>query len=333
VHKATADAVVVSVPHGCLREGDIAFKPPLPQWKQRAIDGLATGLCNRVVLVFPQSFWEDVGRALGDHDAAKAATGGGLVDGGDARITASSTAAATTTTTTAATTTAAAKGRGKRGKKGQRSPPPQRQQRSQQQASPGVGRGVARAVECFGRLAALGCEDRADSVVLQCHAAGLWGVPVLSAVMAGGAAEDLEMDNDRAVVQAVMRKLQRMFQKTPTSTLAATTTTTTTTATATTTPTATAATTGATATGTRSGAFAGVKVDVPPPLACVNASVERGGGRIRMVGAGQRARGGRRDGGGRAASVPFSTSSVAGLLCRRGPRCVICSNRLRRAVP
>lgn len=69
VHKETADAVIIAVPHGCLKEGDVSFRPPLPLWKASAIDGLCAGLTNRVALVFPRSFWDAL--------AALPADGGG----------------------------------------------------------------------------------------------------------------------------------------------------------------------------------------------------------------------------------------------------------------
>ncbi|KAJ3037487.1 hypothetical protein HDV00_001662 [Rhizophlyctis rosea] len=51
------DAVVVTVPLGVLKHRQIAFDPPLPLWKQKAIDNLEMGLFNKLVLVFPRMFW------------------------------------------------------------------------------------------------------------------------------------------------------------------------------------------------------------------------------------------------------------------------------------
>ena len=43
-----ADAVVVTVPLGVLKAGAITFQPPLPEWKQQAINDLGFGLLNKV---------------------------------------------------------------------------------------------------------------------------------------------------------------------------------------------------------------------------------------------------------------------------------------------
>lgn len=43
-----ADHVVVTVPLGVLKQKSIAFKPPLPDWKQGAINRLGFGLLNKV---------------------------------------------------------------------------------------------------------------------------------------------------------------------------------------------------------------------------------------------------------------------------------------------
>jgi len=52
-----ADAVVVTLPIGCLQEGSVEFAPPLPQWKQRAVARMGNGLINKVALVFTAPFW------------------------------------------------------------------------------------------------------------------------------------------------------------------------------------------------------------------------------------------------------------------------------------
>ena len=50
-------AVIVTVPLGCLKTGDIAFKPSLPAWKLDAIEKLGFGNLNKGVeqhmVVFP----------------------------------------------------------------------------------------------------------------------------------------------------------------------------------------------------------------------------------------------------------------------------------------
>ena len=44
-----ADAVLVSVPLGVLKSQAITFQPPLPEWKQQAINNLGFGLLNKVI--------------------------------------------------------------------------------------------------------------------------------------------------------------------------------------------------------------------------------------------------------------------------------------------
>jgi len=53
------DAVVVSVPLGVLKAGTIGFEPALPPWKQDAIERLGFGDLNKVILQFPEVFWND----------------------------------------------------------------------------------------------------------------------------------------------------------------------------------------------------------------------------------------------------------------------------------
>ena len=43
-----AAAVIVTVPLGCLKAGDVAFKPTLPSWKTDAIQKLGYGNLNKV---------------------------------------------------------------------------------------------------------------------------------------------------------------------------------------------------------------------------------------------------------------------------------------------
>lgn len=54
-----ADAVIVTVPLGVLKTTDITFDPPLPPWKQEAIEKLGFGDLNKIVLQFPDVFWND----------------------------------------------------------------------------------------------------------------------------------------------------------------------------------------------------------------------------------------------------------------------------------
>ncbi|CAE7388570.1 PAO4 [Symbiodinium microadriaticum] len=49
-----ADYVLVTVPLGVLKAGDLAFSPPLPDRKRKAIDALGMGLLNKVYLTFAE---------------------------------------------------------------------------------------------------------------------------------------------------------------------------------------------------------------------------------------------------------------------------------------
>ncbi|XWS25862.1 hypothetical protein CRYUN_Cryun27aG0103800 [Craigia yunnanensis] len=55
----SGDAVLITVPLGCLKAGAIKFSPPLPQWKHSSIQRLGFGVLNKVVLEFPKVFWDD----------------------------------------------------------------------------------------------------------------------------------------------------------------------------------------------------------------------------------------------------------------------------------
>lgn len=54
---------IVTVPLGVLKAGKIEFEPPLPDLKQRAIDRLAQGHLEKVVLRFDEPFWKAHGAA------------------------------------------------------------------------------------------------------------------------------------------------------------------------------------------------------------------------------------------------------------------------------
>ncbi|CAF1289128.1 unnamed protein product [Didymodactylos carnosus] len=65
VHVSTQDDrhycckyVLVTVPLGCLKAGSVAFTPPLPDWKQAAINKMGFGLLNKVYLQFSSVFWD-----------------------------------------------------------------------------------------------------------------------------------------------------------------------------------------------------------------------------------------------------------------------------------
>ncbi|XP_058098763.1 lysine-specific histone demethylase 1 homolog 3 [Magnolia sinica] len=53
------DAVLITVPLGCLKANMIKFSPVLPDWKQSSIQRLGFGVLNKVVLEFPEVFWDD----------------------------------------------------------------------------------------------------------------------------------------------------------------------------------------------------------------------------------------------------------------------------------
>nr|WP_255569522.1 FAD-dependent oxidoreductase [Neoroseomonas alba] len=51
------DRVVVTLPLGVLKRGDVAFDPPLPAAHQGAIARIGNGLLNKIILAFNQPFW------------------------------------------------------------------------------------------------------------------------------------------------------------------------------------------------------------------------------------------------------------------------------------
>lgn len=53
------DAVLITVPLGCLKANAIKFSPALPDWKLSSIQRLGFGVLNKVVLEFPEVFWDD----------------------------------------------------------------------------------------------------------------------------------------------------------------------------------------------------------------------------------------------------------------------------------
>lgn len=56
--KFVGDHVVYTGSLGTLQHQTVQFDPPLPDWKQGAINRLGFGLLNKVVLVFDQPFWD-----------------------------------------------------------------------------------------------------------------------------------------------------------------------------------------------------------------------------------------------------------------------------------
>ena len=53
-----SDIVLVTLPLGVLKSRRVAFNPPLPRWKQDAIDRMGFGLLNKILLAFDESFWQ-----------------------------------------------------------------------------------------------------------------------------------------------------------------------------------------------------------------------------------------------------------------------------------
>ena len=54
-----ADKAIVTFPLGVLKQAAVKFDPPLPEWKQAAIDRLDIGVLNKVYLKFPKVFWNE----------------------------------------------------------------------------------------------------------------------------------------------------------------------------------------------------------------------------------------------------------------------------------
>lgn len=66
-----ADRAVITLPLGVLKSGTVQFSPALPNAKQKAIQRLGMGTLNKVVMHFPQVFWENDAEILGYVPAAK----------------------------------------------------------------------------------------------------------------------------------------------------------------------------------------------------------------------------------------------------------------------
>ncbi len=54
-----AERLLCTLPLGVLKAGTVRFVPPLPPWKQAAIDRLGFGCLDKVILLFPRVFWND----------------------------------------------------------------------------------------------------------------------------------------------------------------------------------------------------------------------------------------------------------------------------------
>ena len=53
-----ADQVIVTLPVGVLKKGNVKFIPPLPENKQQAVDVIGFGLLDKLFLKFPHVFWD-----------------------------------------------------------------------------------------------------------------------------------------------------------------------------------------------------------------------------------------------------------------------------------
>ncbi|MBC8508112.1 MAG: FAD-dependent oxidoreductase [Anaerolineales bacterium] len=64
-NKYQADKVVITLPLGVLKSGNVLFSPALPKEKQNAIHNLGMGLLDKVCLRFPNKFWPQGPELLG----------------------------------------------------------------------------------------------------------------------------------------------------------------------------------------------------------------------------------------------------------------------------
>ena len=55
----TSRRVIVTLPVGVLRSGNVAFQPPLPKSKQQVLDGLSMGQAVILPMLFEEPFWRD----------------------------------------------------------------------------------------------------------------------------------------------------------------------------------------------------------------------------------------------------------------------------------
>lgn len=51
------DHAIITLPLGILKKGNVTFSPPLPPWKQQAINNLGMGVADKLYLKFPEVFW------------------------------------------------------------------------------------------------------------------------------------------------------------------------------------------------------------------------------------------------------------------------------------
>jgi monoamine oxidase len=50
--------VIITIPLGCLKQETILFEPSLPDWKRDAINQMGMGLMNKLIVQFPNCFWD-----------------------------------------------------------------------------------------------------------------------------------------------------------------------------------------------------------------------------------------------------------------------------------
>jgi monoamine oxidase len=60
---------IVTLPLGVLKAGSVAFDPPLPESKQRAIKRLGVGDLNKLFLLFDRPFWPKDAKVIGHYGA------------------------------------------------------------------------------------------------------------------------------------------------------------------------------------------------------------------------------------------------------------------------
>jgi monoamine oxidase len=68
-----SDKVIITLPLGVLKKNTVKFYPPLPQWKQSAINRLDMAVFNKLYLRFPKVFWDKKAHLLGHISSIKGA--------------------------------------------------------------------------------------------------------------------------------------------------------------------------------------------------------------------------------------------------------------------
>ena len=53
------DAVLITIPLGCLKANTLKFSPELLDWKLSSIQHLGFSVLNKVIMEFPNVFWEE----------------------------------------------------------------------------------------------------------------------------------------------------------------------------------------------------------------------------------------------------------------------------------